>query len=96
MERLLFMPGPKWFCVATYDTSNAKIIKITKTLESAQQALGNGKREAIIPMKGSQAGDPNTLAKTWAKGLSWKDEIIKANIMRKKCVDVGATLTDIL
>ena len=83
------MPGPQWFCAVKL---NGGVTKRTTSLKSAQKALGNGdasNRQAIIPMKGTQAGDPHALDKSWAKGSMFWNGWDDITAMRKMCVDAG-------
>ena len=68
-------------------------------LEIAQGVLGVGNRDnqqAIIPMIGSNAGDPHTLSKSWTKGsMFWQgwDDIKK---MQEQCSNVEPLSTGTL
>merc|ERR1740130_1993179 len=70
---------PVWFCAIRH-TGGDIVIKKTRLLHEAQQALGSGssgQQQAIIPMSGQEVfagdttslgGDPHTLDKTWNEG----------------------------
>jgi hypothetical protein len=82
-------PDEKWFCVVSKAKGfMLKFIMRTTDLKTAQRALGRaryGKSQAIIPMTGKVAGDPQSLTKDWGTGSMWwwgMDDIRK---MQAKC-----------
>ena len=58
-------------------------------MKEAQNSLRKGdasEPQAIIPMLGSEAGDPHNLAKKWEGGSMWWLNYDQINEMREDCV----------
>ena len=59
----------RWYCAVTMRDG---VQSATIDLATAQGSLAFGKRQAIIPMSGTKAGDPHNLNKEWSTGsMSW-------------------------
>ena len=68
------------------------VVSRTKDLRKAQRELGTGSastRQAIIPMKGAQAGDPHSLSKKWNGGSMYWNNVNEINAMRDTCARTG-------
>lgn len=66
-DRVFGIPVENWFCAVVLDDG---VLHAGISLESAQAVLGptSNKNQAVIPMTGSNAGDPHALPKSWKGG----------------------------
>ena len=71
----------------------------TENLKLAQQALNSegseNNRQAIYPMTGDKAGDPNNVPKTWAGGSGWWEGGEDLATMRKACSNAALPLVNV-
>ena len=78
-----------WYCAVKYHsiTSNT-IVKKTMSLTEAQNSLNMGtenNQQAIVPMAGDLAGNPQDLDKSWTGGSMFWSSLDCINAMRNKC-----------